>query len=196
MSKIERAFCCGTLWRRSVPTTVETLVPDSLGDQILEIGSGNGTVAADLQQRLPDATVQASDIDPIMVAAAAKRLPAGRSTLADATSLPFDDAAFDSVVSCLMLHHIIDVDGALGEVARVLRPGGHFVGYDLTRTPAATCLHVLDRSPFRLVSADDLVDMCRDAGLIADVHTLFGGHVMRFRARRPPQRSRYRAERE
>ena len=45
----------------------------------------------------------------------------------DATSLPFDDAAFDVVCSFETIEHVDDVDALLRESARVLRPGGTFV---------------------------------------------------------------------
>lgn len=161
--------------------------PALLGRDVLEIGSGAGVVASALQRRLPDAAVTASDLDPVMVAAAARRLsrhPSARAVSADATALPFADDAFDSVVSCLMLHHIIDWEASIGEVARVLRSGGVFVGYDLVRTPVATWVHRLDRSPFRLLSAVELEDTCRTAGLTAKVALRYRGHMMHFVATR------------
>jgi len=58
---------------------------------------------------------------------AAKRAdPDGRYAVADAAALPFDDDAFDLVVAFMSLQDIDDFAGAIGEVARVLRPGGHF----------------------------------------------------------------------
>ncbi len=41
--------------------------------------------------------------------------------------LPFADASFDGVVCCLAIEHAGDVDAVLGEVARVLEPGGQFL---------------------------------------------------------------------
>ena len=187
MSKIERAFCCGALWRRSTDAVVGTLQVDRLGRDVLEIGSGSGAVAAALQQALPGAAVTASDLDPVMVAAADRRLgpyPAARAVPADATALPFADDTYDSVVSCLMLHHVIDWEAAVGEIARVLRPGGVFVGYDLVRTPAATWLHRLDRSPFRLLTPPELGDACRAEALSVDVEPRYRGQAMRFVATR------------
>jgi ubiquinone/menaquinone biosynthesis C-methylase UbiE len=187
MSRIERAFCCAALWRRSTDATVKLLQPDRLGCDVLEIGSGAGGVAAALQRCLPNAAVTASDLDPVMVAASARRLaphPSARAVPADATALPFGDETFDSVVCCLMLHHIVDWEIAIGEVARVLRPGGVFVGYDLARTRLATWLHHLDRSPFRLLTPDELVTTCRTAGLTAEAGALYRGHIMRFVATR------------
>lgn len=47
--------------------------------------------------------------------------------VADVQHLPFADASFDAVVAMWMLYHVTDLHGGLGEVRRVLRPGGTFV---------------------------------------------------------------------
>ncbi|MGC1512648.1 MAG: methyltransferase domain-containing protein, partial [Acidimicrobiales bacterium] len=44
-----------------------------------------------------------------------------------AAALPFADERFDAVVACLVFEHIEEVDAALAEVGRVLRPGGRFL---------------------------------------------------------------------
>ena len=187
MSRIERAFCCGAVWRRGTAAIVRALQVNRMGRDVLEIGSGGGAVAEKLQQLRPGAAVTASDLDPVMVAAATRRLdryPNARAVPADATALPFGDAAFDSVVSCLMLHHVIEWEAAVEEIARVLRPGGMFVGYDLTRAPVATCVHRLDRSPFRLLTAAELESACTATGLTVEVQEQYLGQVMRFVATR------------
>jgi SAM-dependent methyltransferase len=46
---------------------------------------------------------------------------------ADLYALPFADGAFDTVVMVRVIHHIVDVSRALGNVAAALRPGGSFV---------------------------------------------------------------------
>ena len=79
-----------------------------------------------------------------------------------------------------MLHHIIDWERAVAEVARVLRPGGTFVGYDLTRTPLANLFHRLDGSPHRLIVPDDFQDECARNGLTIGLQSRLLGHVMRF----------------
>ena len=50
---------------------------------------------------------------------------------ADDHLLPFEDEAFDVVLSCGVLEHVPDEAGSLREIARVLRPGGHFFVYQL-----------------------------------------------------------------
>jgi arsenite methyltransferase len=57
----------------------------------------------------------------------------------DATSLPFEDAAFDVVVSMTVLHNIKPASErrrAVGEALRVLRPGGTLLIFDILYTPA------------------------------------------------------------
>jgi len=183
MSRFERAFCCGAVWRSSSATVARELRAQRLGPDVLEIGSGSGSVARQLLSVNPELSWTAIDLDPHMTEAAATRLhefPNASARTADATALPFLDASFDSVVSCLMLHHIIDWERAVEEVARVLRPGGTFVGYDLTRTPLASLFHRLDGSQYRLIVPDDFRAECTRHGLTARLQSRLLGHVMRF----------------
>ena len=46
----------------------------------------------------------------------------------DITALPFADESFDVVTCNWVLYHLVDVDRGLAELARVLRPGGRFIG--------------------------------------------------------------------
>ena len=50
-----------------------------------------------------------------------------------------------------MLHHVIEWERAVTEAARVLRPGGSFVGYDLLASRMVSLVHRADRSPHRLI---------------------------------------------
>jgi ubiquinone/menaquinone biosynthesis C-methylase UbiE len=185
MSRFERAYCCSSIWRSSSSTIARELCAQRLGRDVLEIGVGSGSVAQQLLSDAPELAWTAIDIDPHMTQAAATRLRefAGASVkTADATAMPFPAESFDSVVSCLMLHHIIDWERAVAETARVLRPGGIFVGYDLTRTVLASLFHRLDGSPHRLIAPDDFRDECSRHGLTASLQSGLLGHVMRFAA--------------
>jgi ubiquinone/menaquinone biosynthesis C-methylase UbiE len=183
MSRFERAYCCSTVWRSSSSAVARELCAQRLGRDVLEIGVGSGSVAQQLLSAAPELAWTAIDIDPLMTQAASTRLRgfAGASVkTADATAMPFPDESFDSVVSCLMLHHIIDWERAVAETARVLRPGGIFVGYDLVRTPLASLFHRLDGSPHRLIVPDDFRAECTRHGLTVSLQSRLLGHVMRF----------------
>lgn len=188
MSSIERAFCRSVPWtwfaRRNVLPWA--LQHRQLSGRVLEIGAGSGAMAAAVARSHPDADLTATDIDPVMVAAATARLgDTATAQRADVTNLPFEDGSFDGVVSWLMLHHVIDWRPAISEVVRVLRPGGEFTGYDLTDTRLARLVHRADRSPFRLVSAADLRRELETVRLIdIEVSPAFWGHLMRFSARK------------
>jgi SAM-dependent methyltransferase len=75
--------------------------------------------------------VHVTDLSPGMVEAAKANAEAlgfsveGR--VADAERIPYDDNTFDIVVGHAVIHHVPDVEQALREVLRVLKPGGRFV---------------------------------------------------------------------
>ena len=108
----------------------------------------------------PDITVTVTDFDPEMVLAATERLAPfiERVTVrqADATALPFPDSSFDTVVSWIMLHHTVEREKALAEAVRVVRPGGHVVGYDLLSTPPLRVLHRAEGARFRMMRLGEM----------------------------------------
>src|SRR6185369_2229483 len=101
----------------------------------LEVGCGTGFFILNLMLAgvidTAPSTGHVTDVSPGMVEAARRNAEslgfqvAGR--VADAERLPFDDATFELVVGHAVLHHIPDVEQALREVIRVLKPGGRFV---------------------------------------------------------------------
>jgi len=92
---------------------------------ILEIGCGTGAFAARLVAEHPTATLVAVDQSARMVELTRERGVDAR--VADAMDLLFDDESFDAVVAMWVLYHMPDLDVALAEVSRVLRPSGLFV---------------------------------------------------------------------
>lgn len=100
-------------------------------ERALELGCGTGFFLLNLMQAGLARTGSVTDLSPGMVQVAlrnAERLGLdvdGR--VADAERIPFDDDTFDVVVGHAVLHHIPDVEQALREVLRVLKPGGRFV---------------------------------------------------------------------
>jgi SAM-dependent methyltransferase len=100
------------------------------GGTVLDIGCGTGEVTLRAARAVPDATVTGLDPDTRILAIARRKAAGQRSTArfehAYAQRLPAEDGTVDRVLSSLMLHHLPadGVDAALGEVYRVLRPGG------------------------------------------------------------------------
>lgn len=99
-------------------------VAEAKPDAVLEVGCGPG----ELSERIATdvgARVTALDISPRMVELARGRGVDAR--VGDVQELPFGDGEFDCAVAAWMLYHVPDVDRALAELARVLRPGGRLV---------------------------------------------------------------------
>ena len=59
-------------------------------------------------------------------------------TTGDMTALPFGDATFDIVTTGYGLRNVPDLDAAVAEIARVLRPGGRFASLDFNRPESRT----------------------------------------------------------
>lgn len=93
--------------------------------RVLEIGPGTGGFAARVAAALPGVRLTAIDQSPRFVELTRARGIDARE--GDAQDLPFGDEAFDVVAALWMLYHVPDVDRALAEIRRVLRPGGLFV---------------------------------------------------------------------
>ena len=100
-------------------------------ERSLEIGCGTGFFTLNLQQAGVMTSAAVTDISPGMVEVAQRNARGlgfeveGR--VADAERIPYDDEEFDLVLGHAVLHHIPDVEQAIRESLRVLRPGGRFV---------------------------------------------------------------------
>ncbi|MBM7847526.1 class I SAM-dependent methyltransferase [Arthrobacter roseus] len=185
MSRMEQVLCRSGLWN----VIARRIAYAALGGtevfkDVLEIGGGSGAMAESIVLDHPGCQLTVIDFDPVMVAAARQRLTALPNVSvqsADATKLPFEDAAYDTVLSFLMLHHVIDWEAAVTEASRVLRPGGTFSGYDLTRTKASSLLHKLDRSPHRLIAQGEFEKVAEQAGVdVPSVQYSKFKHIMSF----------------
>ncbi|WP_182525450.1 class I SAM-dependent methyltransferase [Nocardioides dongkuii] len=95
-----------------------------VGDQpttVLELGAGTGKLTRDLVALGHD--VHATDPDEAMLEVLRRDLPDVRVSVAGAEEIPAPDASYDVVVSAQAFHWF-DLDRALPEIARVLKPGG------------------------------------------------------------------------
>ncbi|EQD39279.1 Methyltransferase type 11, partial [mine drainage metagenome] len=89
---------------------------------VLDLGCGEGRLSRDL--RTLGFEVIGTDYSMELVAAARAADQAGTYVQADAAHLPFQDASFDLVVAFMSLQDMDQMDLAVAETTRVLRPGG------------------------------------------------------------------------
>ena len=100
------------------------------GSRVLDLGSGTGTLTILTKQMHPDAEVVGIDGDPkVLAIARAKAAQTGALIPFDqgmVFQLPYPNQSFDRVLSSLVFHHLTTEDKAraLGEVFRILKPGG------------------------------------------------------------------------
>ena len=144
------------------------------GGVILDVACGPGIVSAALAARARE--VVALDITPEMLTKARQRCAdAGLRNVTfregSATELPFADNAFDAVVTRLSVHHFPEPRLVLGEMFRVVRPGGALVLADIVSSerPDESELHnaievLRDPSHVRMLPASELTSLVTAAG--------------------------------
>jgi len=111
-------------YERGRPTYPADAVQWMVGDQpcsVLELGAGTGKLTRVLVSLGHD--VHATDPDPEMLAILEEQVPGTRTAVASAEDIPLADRSVDAVIAAQAFHWF-DLDLALPEIARVLRPGG------------------------------------------------------------------------
>ena len=130
-----RATALGAVTERLEHGLMLDLLGDLAGARVLDIGCADGALVRAFAAQ--GATAVGVDPDPAMLAAARERAAEAHSlaTFVDgrAESLPFPDASFDAVTAMTVLCFVPDAQGAMREMARVLRPGGRLVLGELGR---------------------------------------------------------------
>ena len=184
--------------RRWLQRAVETPVLLRLGGRMaggtaLELGCGQGAGIELILDRFGADRVIGLDLDEAMVARARRRL-AGRSDVdvrvGDAVAIDLPDASVDAVFDFAIIHHVPDWQTAVGEIRRVLRPGGRLYYSEVTK-------HALDRPTYRMLfdhpdhdrfTASDFVAALEDHDLrVGDRHrTLIAGDYALGVAERMP----------
>lgn len=100
---------------------------DLTDKSVLDVGCGKGRFARILQERNPGARVAGLDISEEMLA----YVPAGICKISGVmTQLPFAASTFDCVYATESLEHAVEIDRAVAEMCRVLKPGGKLVIID------------------------------------------------------------------
>ncbi len=137
MEQIRRSFDAASRDEEHFPSTIDPriyhvrLIQEYFGElagkRILDAGCGKGRFARILAQSGGQAEIWGLDISPEML----KFVPEGiRSAAGSMTALPFPDGAFDCVYATESLEHAVEIEKAVAELCRVLKPGGRLVIID------------------------------------------------------------------
>ena len=97
------------------------------GQRVLDVGCGKGRFARVILGEQPGAVICGLDISPEML----RFVPAGIHTCAGSmTELPFADCSFDGAYATESLEHAVEIERAVAEICRVVRPGGRIAIID------------------------------------------------------------------
>jgi malonyl-CoA O-methyltransferase len=116
---IDRRIC-------HVKLIVEHLGPLA-GHRVLDVGCGKGRFARVLLEDQPGAEIWGLDISQEML----RFVPEGiHAQCGSMTALPFEDGFFDSAYATESLEHAVEIDQAVAEICRVVKPGGRIAIID------------------------------------------------------------------
>ena len=132
---------------------------DLNGKRVLEVGCGHGGGASYLMRTAGPASYTGLDLNPAAIAFCRTRhvLPGVDFVHGDAEKLPFPDRSFDAVINIESSAAYPHFSRFLAEVARVLRPTGHFLYADLRpHNGIAEWNAALAETPMRMLSRRDI----------------------------------------
>ena len=127
-------------WRRRAAAHIRRWAPARL----LDLATGSGVLLATCQRASPETWAVGADFCPPMLAQARAKRGLPRLVAADGLRLPFADGSFDALTVAFGLRNMASWPGALREMARVLRPGGHLLVLDFS-LPSRPWLRALYR---------------------------------------------------
>jgi len=135
------------LWDEHAQWWIDGFTNGAGRHRVLDLGCGDGQIARALAAQGSD--VLGVDPTQLHIDIAIERGGGPRYLLGGATDIPADDNSFDAVVACLVFEHIDQMDEAMTEVARVLKPQGQFsffLNHPLLQTPGSGWIddHIID----------------------------------------------------
>ena len=129
------------------------------GKKIIDLGAGTAPVGTLISQRFSPSSVVSLELVFSRLRSATlwmNQLPFLNLTCGDIFNLPFQDKSFDIVIANSVLHHLGNVDQAILEIARVLKPDGMYIGREpnfdnpLARFYVFKCIsHTANEYPLR-----------------------------------------------
>jgi len=133
--------------------------------RVLDLACGPGNFTRNIARYSKDTKIVGFDLAKQMLKRAVDLSPVSEYAnvcymRGDALAMPFESETFDAVMCCAALQLFTDYDRALGEISRVLKPGGAFVCQTIvTRNTAPLWLRFADRIlRFGYFRLDDLKD--------------------------------------
>lgn len=158
------------------------------GQQLLDVGCGLGDAADALSSDvMPGGHVVGLDVSEAMLDVARQRVPHVEFRIADALALDEQSASFDACRSERMLQWVSDADRAIGEMVRVVRPGGRLslidsdwrtLAIDIPDVEAATAVIDAMRTMrgARAAAGGLMLNICRDHG-VTELECTGAAHV-------------------
>ena len=150
---------------------------------VLEVGCGRRELAERMLREL-SARVVALDQSARMVELTAAR--GIEAVVGDVVSLPFDDRTFDCVVAAWMLYHAADLDQALAELRRVLRPDGRLVTATSSERNSRKCGSLSARSALQVATSPWKVPRLLCVGISTELSSVMSSEPSRSTTARRP----------